>query len=199
MPCSNDAIQKTLRLHLEGYPGDGERCRPLFELLKQERCLSARSTFPAHVTASGMVLHSRNGEWEALLIHHNSLQLWLCPGGHIENDDDDLFAACLREIEEEAGIPSRKLRPLSFPPIPIDIDDHVIPANPSKGEGEHTHWDFRFLVIASNRDVTAQLCEVAECQWKPLQAIEQLASGAPDRRMLRCLERARRLLVQEAA
>lgn len=189
MHITNCAIRHTLLLYFDRYPTDKQRCQPLLELSRLENHLSMRSTFPAHVTVSGLVIYPHDGKREALLIHHNSLQRWLCPGGHLEAGDSDLFGSCLREIEEETGISPGSLRLPPSPPIPLDVDGHTIPSNPQKNEPEHTHWDFRFLLAAQTRDVAAQLCEVSECRWLALTEIEQQATAARNERMLRCLGR----------
>ena len=53
-----------------------------------------------HFTATAIVL---NDEGRVLLLHHNKLDTWLPPGGHIEPNElpDD---ALLREVREETGI-----------------------------------------------------------------------------------------------
>jgi 8-oxo-dGTP pyrophosphatase MutT (NUDIX family) len=42
-------------------------------------------------------------EGKVLLIHHKKLGLWLCPGGHVELDEDP-EAAVHREVLEETGL-----------------------------------------------------------------------------------------------
>jgi 8-oxo-dGTP pyrophosphatase MutT (NUDIX family) len=96
-----------------------------------------RSAFdPGHLTASAVVW-SADGETVAL-VWHEALGRWLQPGGHIEAGDADLEAAARREVEEEVG--ATDLVPLG----PIDVDIHVIPPNPKKGEPSHRHYDIRF-------------------------------------------------------
>jgi len=56
-----------------------------------------------HFTATGIVF---NSEKKILMIHHNKLQVWLPPGGHIDENElpDD---AVLREILEETGVKAK--------------------------------------------------------------------------------------------
>jgi 8-oxo-dGTP pyrophosphatase MutT (NUDIX family) len=58
------------------------------------------SQLEKHFTASAFVL---NAHREVLLVHHQKLDVWLYPGGHIEFGEtpDD---AALREVAEETGI-----------------------------------------------------------------------------------------------
>lgn len=52
-----------------------------------------------HFTASGIIID----EEKVLLVHHKKLDVWLYPGGHIEeneNPDETL----LREVKEETGL-----------------------------------------------------------------------------------------------
>ena len=53
-----------------------------------------------HFTATGIVFNSAK---QVLMIFHKKLQVWLLPGGHIEENElpDD---AVLREIYEETGV-----------------------------------------------------------------------------------------------
>lgn len=55
--------------------------------------------------------------------------------------------------------------------IPLDINIHMIPANPAKGEPEHQHYDFRFLFrLVQDHTVTLQDAEVTGYRWLPASA-----------------------------
>jgi len=63
-----------------------------------------------HFTATGIVFNQKR---EILMIHHNKLQVWLPPGGHI--DENELPTdAVLREVFEETG-----MREMEFTTISI--------------------------------------------------------------------------------
>jgi 8-oxo-dGTP pyrophosphatase MutT (NUDIX family) len=90
------------------------------------------------VTCSALVV---NDEGRMLRIWHNSFGKWLQPGGHLEPSDTSLVGAALRELAEETGI---ALDPAALlDNQPIDVDVHAIPANRTRGEPKHQHFDLR--------------------------------------------------------
>ncbi len=113
--------------------------------------ITQRSTVPAHITASVIILQG-----EAMLtIWHPHLQAWLQPGGHIDPGEDPLTAA-LREATEETGMtcdlhtwhnrngPNRNGYDANT--CPYDVDLLPVPANARKGEPDHWHIDFRYVM-----------------------------------------------------
>jgi 8-oxo-dGTP diphosphatase len=78
---------------------------PTVESLKPKVCL----------TASGALVH----EGKIMLIKHKKLQIWLCPGGHMEENEMPHQAA-EREFLEETGIKVRAVRIGFFPELPAD-------------------------------------------------------------------------------
>ncbi len=98
----------------------------------------ARSSFPAHITASVLI-----PQGSALLtIWHPYLEAWIQPGGHVDPGEGVLDAA-LREAREETGFACELMQ---GDDVPFDIDCLRVPANPKKGEPEHWHIDFRYLM-----------------------------------------------------
>lgn len=100
-----------------------------------------RTHAEGHITGSAWLLNPAGDK--ALLTLHRNLKRWMQTGGHADGDPDVLRTA-LREAEEESGISG--IRPLSTEIMDVDI--HRIPANPRKREGEHLHYDIRFLLQA---------------------------------------------------
>lgn len=106
-----------------------------------------RTHAAGHITGSAWLLNPAGDK--ALLTLHRHLKRWMQTGGHADGDPDALRTA-LREAEEESGIPG--IRPLSEDIMDVDI--HTIPANPRKGEGEHLHYDIRYLLQAPQEHYT---------------------------------------------
>lgn len=114
---------------------------------------TARTSFPAHITASGVLI--QNGK--ILLIWHPFLQKWLQPGGHLELTESPLQAA-LRETNEETGY-SCSAHTWHYNTellLPIDIDCHKIPENKKKHEPEHWHIDCRYILEVDEKQLRTQ-------------------------------------------
>jgi 8-oxo-dGTP pyrophosphatase MutT (NUDIX family) len=165
-----------LKRYLELFPGEGERLRLLetfFGDTTDPGQIFHRKNFAGHVTASGFVL-SPDGK-KLAVVRHKFLERYLQPGGHVEESDENVLAAALREIREETGIRSCRYLPFdSDHLLPIDIDTHEIPANPKKCEPKHFHHDFRFLFRAESEvDPKGERDGEAPWIWRPLEeAIE---------------------------
>ncbi len=160
-------MKTILARYLEVFPGEKERLRLLQGFLRDTsdpRQLFHRRNFSGHITASGFVL-SPDGK-KLALVRHKFLNRYLQPGGHVEETDQTVLAAALREILEETDIQSCRHLPFhSDPALPIDIDTHEIPANPKKSEPKHLHHDFRFLFRAEAEVVPARRGPGGEAQW----------------------------------
>ena len=52
-----------------------------------------------HFTASALIIDNN----KVLLVYHNKLNVWLYPGGHVE-DNENPDEALLREVKEEIGL-----------------------------------------------------------------------------------------------
>ena len=72
--------------------------------------VTSRRHFAGHVTAGALLI---DREQRYLAIHHKQLQIWLCPGGHLEPGETDPAQSALRELIEETGISPRRHRPRS--------------------------------------------------------------------------------------
>lgn len=116
-----------------------------------------------HITSSSWIVNP--ARTHALLLHHKKLDCWLQPGGHIEQEHDVLSSA-LREAREETGID--ELRVVSD--AIFDLDVHTIPAN--RKEGEHQHYDIRYLFEADIAQTPTVSDESNDVRWFSLKSIE---------------------------
>ncbi|MFI0218808.1 NUDIX hydrolase [Streptomyces lydicus] len=162
MAISRAHIRNTVTAYLDAHPEDKAHLDVVLGLLDGGADLTSRAEMLGHVTA-GAILADLDGQ--VLHIHHNALNRWLLPGGHLEDVDDDLAGAALRELVEEAGLDGGAVALAE--PRPVHIDVHPIPANPAKGEGAHLHVDFRYLFrLERDAPVTLQAEEVSGYAWK---------------------------------
>ncbi|MFB7281496.1 NUDIX domain-containing protein [Streptomyces hydrogenans] len=167
MPPSPDHVRALITEYLERHPDEGGALAGLLTALDAEDDPTSRSTLPGHVTCGGVVL---DADGRVLHIAHRASGLLLPPGGHVEATDDSLFAAVLREIREETGIPASSLvLTPEYGRTPIDVDVHAVPENAAKGEGPHRHYDFRFVfrLAPDAPELALQEDEVAGAVWLP--------------------------------
>ena len=104
-----------------------------------------------HVTGSAIITGPRG-----VVLHlHKRMNLWLQPGGHVD-DGEDPAGAALREATEETGL---DLVHVEEPPTICHVDAHDGP----KG---HFHLDVRYLLGATDdADPTPPPEESQDCRW----------------------------------
>jgi 8-oxo-dGTP pyrophosphatase MutT (NUDIX family) len=156
-------LPQKIRLLLDQYSTDIAEEQGYLQEMKAHALADdchLRSRLCAHFTASAWVLDS--AQQRVLLIHHNKLQRWLQPGGHLEADDADLIASARREVAEECGLRELVLLRDGL----FDVDIHTIP---QRGEvPEHQHLDLRFIFRAVSEVTELDLTEVSAARWIPL-------------------------------
>lgn len=165
--CDAEAAYRDRMLALLDSPGD-PLSRDHFE--------------PGHFTASGFVL-SPDGQ-SVLLILHRKLNRWLQPGGHVDPQDADLFAAACREVREEVGIGEvSPALPEDFPGV-FDVDIHPIPAR--KAQPAHEHFDVRFLMRARSTRITRNH-ETHDAEWTRFADLADRMTDPDEQRVIRKL------------
>ena len=137
----------------------------------------------SHLTA-GVFVVDRDGR--ILLNHHKKAGLWIQFGGHCDNETD-IMAVALREAMEETGISRDKMRVIKEGIF--DCAVYNIPANRTKGEPAHMHYDINFLVMVS--DTTFHMSsESTELRWcTPSEALELIAG---DEALIRMIKKSRK-------
>lgn len=130
--------------------------------LETEPAGMTRGCFPAHVTASALILSADHRQ--VLLTLHAKANAWFQMGGHCEETDATLAGAALREAVEESGITD-----LVLDPQPVQLDAHDVPFCDPRGTVQHL--DVRFLALAPADAVHATSGESLDVAWWPVDAL----------------------------
>jgi 8-oxo-dGTP pyrophosphatase MutT (NUDIX family) len=122
-----------------------------------------------HITASAILVS--DDRRRVVLHRHKRLQMWLQPGGHIDNAELPWHGA-LREAVEETGLPA------------ILVDDHLtdgpalLHVDVHPGPRGHTHLDLRYLIESPYVPPAPSAGESQDVQWFAwYQAIEMAEAG----------------------
>ena len=120
-----------------------------------ERPYDRKNSF-GHITAGAFVADKKGN---ILLNHHKKSNMWFQFGGHSDGCPDSLEVA-KREVFEEAGIKKFDIYENSI----FDVDVQTIPANETKGEPKHFHFDVNFLFLVNNKNFEISN-ESVEIKW----------------------------------
>lgn len=131
------SVALLVHAYLEKYPRDLNAQKVLHFMDAYEQFWQ-RENQCGHLTASAWVVDTT--QMKVLLTHHKKLDMWVQLGGHIEAEDKDIYAACVRELKEESGFTNLELVSKAI----FDIDVHTIPIS-NAGFPAHSHYDIRFL------------------------------------------------------
>ena len=134
-----------LQLFAIKHPEQRQTADTMREFITRTPDCFERSHKEGHITGSAWLINPRGDK--ALLTLHRKLQRWMQTGGHADGDPDTLRVA-MKEAEEESGISG--ITPVSVDIFDIDI--HLIPARPAKGEPAHYHYDVRYLLQAPHEE-----------------------------------------------
>lgn len=133
----------------------------------------------SHYTATGFVIN-KTGD-RVLFIFHKKLQLWLPPGGHV--DEGELpHEAVVREVFEETGVRAKIVDPIGDLglgvggqevqiPTPITIFHEHIPAHGDKPA--HLHYDFLYHLQAQAENLVHAEREIGDARWFTLEEVLQ--------------------------
>jgi len=174
--------------YLRTFPQDQQRLNQLKRFLECNSNIYDRKNFNGHIVANALVI---NPKGQVLTLFHNTLQMYLQPGGHVEFKDTSLEKAAQREAEEESGIVDLKLHPWHIDhAIPLLIESHWFPENPKKEEPAHMHHDALYVFITESSNIQLQAEEVSDFSWN---SPSEMMSYNPDSFPGQALQRMRYL------
>lgn len=136
-----------------------------------------KSKLESHYTATGFVLN-KSGD-RILFILHKKLQIWLPPGGHVDQGELP-HEAVMREVFEETGIRAEIIDPIGDLGLgvngqeiqistPIAVFHESIPAHGEKPA--HLHYDFLYYMKALKEDIVHAEREIDAAHWFTLEEI----------------------------
>lgn len=140
--------------------------------LAADSTATRRSCWPEHLTGSAVVLDP--SLTRIAMVLHGKVNLWLQPGGHVEDGDARLIDTAVREAEEELGLSA--LEPLLRGPAVLDR--HRAPCQP--GEHDGFHLDVCYALVATGSTDLAVSEESHDVAWFDVDHLPE--PGADDMR-----------------
>lgn len=123
-------------------------------------------------SCGALVVHREEDKYYILLIRHRAGGKRSFPKGHVEAGESE-YETALREVREETA---------SRIAIISDFRETVI-YSPSPGVMKEVVY---FLAFTTNANIHAREGEIAEVEWVPLDAAEELLGHENDKTVLRC-------------
>lgn len=100
-----------------------------------------------------------------MAVYHNILDGWIYPGGHAD-DESDLLAIAIREVEEEIG---QKAKILNISIFSIQVAPTKGHIKNGKYVSAHIHFDVVYLLEADNKkELLFRKEESKGVKWIPL-------------------------------
>lgn len=123
-----------------------------------------RSLVFGHLTGSCWLANFDMSQF--LLTKHKKMKMWLQLGGHADGDND-IKRTAIREAREESGLQNIELISYEI----FDLGVHIMPSYDSVLE--HLHFDFRFLMRASDETERIQISsESDDLRWFSMPPID---------------------------
>ena len=185
---NTDTFIKALAAHATAdREEENHRSRIMQFVLSNANTWWMRANLDGHVTGSAWILNP--DRTHALLLHHRKLNLWVQPGGHLDDSEASPAAGAMREALEETGMVNLQFANDTL----FDVDIHCIPARAARRgemaiEPAHLHYDVRYLIIANDKRVTISE-ESLDAKWLLL---EDLAQPSQERSIARMAEKSLR-------
>lgn len=136
--------------------------------------ISNTKGFAKHFVATGYTVNKNRTKM--LLMWHNKLKKWSCPGGHIEPDETP-DQTVLRETFEETGVSVKIVDDADHNletenvannaqlPTPYAVLYELIPETKKEG-AMHIHVDFIYMCETDDTElISAQAAETEEVKW----------------------------------
>jgi len=141
-----------------------------------------------HFTSSAFIVNP--ARTKILMVHHNILDSWAWPGGHVDGESDFLSVA-LRETREETSVEN---------PQPVSNDIFVIDTLPVPGHFKkgkyvpaHTHLDVGYLLeVDEGETLHDQADENTGVKWFLMSEVIDAIDSAADKVLIRkCIDKLR--------
>ncbi len=160
--------KEIIKKYFEYFPQDRKDLILLEKQIHEENDIFNRKNFTVHIVANSLIIHNN----KVLTIFHNFLQMYIQPGGHVDENDMTVLQASLREAKEETGINDLVLYDWHRETkIPIFIEAHLIPENTKKQEKQHYHHDFMYVFKTQTKDIDLQVNEVSNFSWIDIEIV----------------------------
>lgn len=160
-------IEKIVKNYLMNFPEEEKRLSNFLEYLDchEDIEITDWNNFEGHVVASGFIYAKQENRF--LVLYHNDMKMYVYPGGHVDNSDDNPESAAKREVQEETGIVNMENYVIGDDKtIPLDIDTHMIKKNERLNLPSHYHFDFRYLyIIEKEENITIDKEESRDYKW----------------------------------